>query len=163
MDDFKELVELYSHDLSRLCYKLCGNPYDAEDLFQDTWARAMDKYEKYDRTKSFRSWLFAVCVNIYKSSGRLRYNTARAFFSTADENDRVINSVPDNERDIDSSIDLRDAISSLPKKHRVVITLYYFRDLSRSEIAEILGVPEGTVSSRLDTAKKQLRRRLYHE
>ena len=64
---------------------------------------------------------------------------------------------------VDQYLDLYDALHSLPKKHRLVITLYYFRDFTQKEIAEILAVPEGTVASRLSTAKKLLKRRLSHE
>ncbi|MBQ3264464.1 MAG: sigma-70 family RNA polymerase sigma factor [Ruminococcus sp.] len=163
MDDFRDYVERYARDLSRFCYKLCGNPHDAEDLFQDTWTKALDKYGKFDSSKSFKSWLFAICVNTYKNAGKLKYNSARIDFPTAEENERFLSSLPDTQPDVDSRLDLCAAIASLPKKHRIVITLYYFREFSRGETAQILDIPEGTVSSRLAAAKKLLKRRLYLE
>lgn len=162
LDDFERYVELYSRDLTRFCYKLCGDPHDAEDLFQDTWVKALEHFEQYDRSRSFKSWLFAICVNTYKNAGRDKYNAARFHFSTEEEKERFLNSIPDAQQDVDALLDLHRAIASLPKKHRVVITLYYFREFSRREIAEILDIPEGTVDSRLNTAKKHLKRRLTY-
>lgn len=123
----------------------------------------MTKIKLYDESKSFKNWLFAICANLYKNSGALRYNSTKNDFRTSEEKDRYIKSIPDAQSDIDEYIDLHNAISELPKKHRLVITLYYFREFSQKEIAEILDIPEGTVSSRLNTAKKLLKRRLYHE
>ena len=131
MTDFERYVAEYSRELTRFCIKLCGDVHDAEDLFQDTWARALDKFDQYDQSSSFKSWLFTICA--------------------------------DQETDVDAYLDLHAAILSLPKKHRLVLVLYYFREFSQSEIARMLDIPEGTVKSRLNTAKKLLKRRLYDE
>lgn len=143
--------------------KLCGNVHDAEDLFQDTWARAVDKFDRYDPALSFKSWLFAICANIFKNSAKRKYNTSRAIFASEEEKERFIRSIPDRQTDIDAYLDLHAAMLSLPKKHRLVLVLYYFREFSQSEIALMLDIPEGTVKSRLNTAKKLLKRRLYDE
>lgn len=163
MTDFDEYVSLYSRELTRLCVKLCGNPHDAEDLFQDTWTRALDKFGQYNREKSFKTWLFTICVSIYKNSGKSKYNRAGVNFATTEEKESFINSVPDEEKDIDAYIALHTALSELPKRHRAVIILFYFKDLSQKEIAQILDIPEGTVKSRLNTAKKLLKRRLDYD
>lgn len=163
LNEFEEYVRLYAQDLARFCYKLCGNRHDADDLFQETWTKAIKKYHQYDRTKSFKNWLFAICVNTYKDDISLKYNAARVAFASSEEKEQFLNSIPDAQTDRDAYLDLHDALGTLSKKHRVVITLYYFKEFSLKEIAEILHIPEGTVSSRLDTAKKHLKRRLSHE
>lgn len=160
MTDFEKYVALYSRDLTRFCMKLCASEHDAEDLFQDTWARALDRIEQYDETRSFKSWLFAICANLFKNSGKSKYNSARHIFATDEEKERFMRSIPDEEKDIDAYIALHTAISELPKKHRVVVILFYFREFSLREISGMLEIPEGTVKSRLNTAKKLLRRRL---
>ena len=162
MTDFERYVSDYSRDLTRFCLHLCGNTHDAEDLFQDTWTRAFAKLGQYKPDRSFKSWLFAICVNIFKNTKSLKYNTARAAL-TAEEQERFINSVPDAEKDIDAYLDLYEALYSLPKKHRAVIILFYFREFTQREIAAILHIPEGTVKSRLNSAKKLLERRLSDE
>ena len=163
MTDFERYVADYSRELTRFCIKLCGNRDDAEDLFQDTWARAIDRFDRYEPDYSFKSWLFAICANIFKNSAKSKYNTSKANFSSDEEKERFISSVPAAQRDIDSYIDLHTAMLSLPKKHRLVLVLYYFKEFSQSEIADMLNIPEGTVKSRLNTAKKLLKRRLYDE
>lgn len=163
MTDFERYVAEYSPDLTRFCMKLCADVHDAEDLFQDTWARAFDKFDRYKPENSFKSWLFTVCVNCFKNSKREKYNSSKAVFSTPEEKERFIRSIPAGEQDIDAYLDLHTAIHTLPKKHRVVLVLHYFREFSQGEIAMMLEIPEGTVKSRLSTAKKLLKRRLSRE
>ena len=163
MTDFERYVAEYSRELTRFCIKLCGDVHDAEDLFQDTWARALDKFDQYDQSSSFKSWLFTICANLFRNSKKLKYNSSKAVFSTKEEKEKFLNSIPDQETDVDAYLDLHAAILSLPKKHRLVLVLYYFREFSYSEIARMLDIPEGTVKSRLNTAKKLLKRRLYDE
>ena len=163
MTDFDRYVSMYSRDLTRLCLKLCADPHDAEDLFQDTWTRAFDYIDRYSSDHSFKTWLFTICVNIFKNSSKSKYNTTKLNFNDSDEKERFLNSIPDDQPDIDSYLALRTALSALPKKHRAVIILYYYREFSQSEIAEILDIPEGTVKSRLNTAKKLLKRRLEND
>ena len=160
MDDFERYVEVYSTDLMRFCYKLCGSLYDAEDLFQDTWTKALHKLHTYDSDRDFRTWLFSICVNTYRDSGRKKYNSMKFHFQNNEEKERFLHSIPTEEKNIDEYIDLYSAIATLSKKHRLVITLYYFKEFSVKEIAEILSIPEGTVHSRLNTAKRMLKRRL---
>lgn len=163
MTDFEGYVEEYSTELTRFCMKLCGNIHDAEDLFQDTWARAFDKFKQYRPEYSFKSWLFAICANTFKNAKKHQYNSTKAVFASQEEKERFIRSIPAQEQDVDAYIDLHTAMLSLPKKHRLVLVLYYFREFSQREIAEILDIPQGTVKSRLSTAKKLLKRRLYDE
>ncbi|MBQ3265814.1 MAG: RNA polymerase sigma factor [Ruminococcus sp.] len=163
MTDFERYTAVYSPELTRFCMKLCGDVHDAEDLFQDTWTRVFDRFEQYDPEQSFKSWLFAICANIFKNSKKQKYNSSRAVFSSKEEKERFLLSIPDEEKDLDAYLDLYDAIYALPKKHRVVLVLYYFREFSQSEIARMLDIPEGTVKSRLNTAKKLLKRRLSYE
>ena len=160
---FEKYIEQYSERLSRLCCNLCRNYADADDLFQDTWARALDKFDQYDQNSSFKSWLFTICANLFRNSKKLKYNSSKAVFSSKEEKEKFLNSIPDQETDVDAYLDLHAAILSLPKKHRLVLVLYYFREFSQSEIARMLDIPEGTVKSRLNTAKKLLKRRLYDE
>lgn len=162
LTDFERYVNEYSRDLTRFCIRLCGDPNDAEDLFQDTWTRALSKLGQYDPALSFKSWLFAICVNIFRNNRKLKDNAARASL-TAEEQERLLASIPDEQRDVDAYLDLYEALYTLPKKHRAVIILFYFREFSQREIAAILHIPEGTVKSRLNTARKLLQRRLSHE
>lgn len=65
-NELDKLIGEYQTDLTRLCYSLCKNHADAEDLYQETWLKAIKYYEKYNRLKPFDKWLFAICVNTFK-------------------------------------------------------------------------------------------------
>lgn len=163
LTDFDRYTAEYSPELTRFCMKLCGNVHDAEDLFQDTWARAFERIDQYDAIYSFKKWLFAICANTFKNAKKNKYHSSKVLFSSQEEKEAFLRSIPAKEQDIDAYLDLHIAIHALPKKHRVVLILYYFREFSQSEIAGMLGIPEGTVKSRLNTAKKLLKRRLTDE
>lgn len=162
--EIERYVLLYSRDLTKLCLHLCSNSQDAEDLFQETWAKAIRHFEKYDKTKAFDKWLFSICVNTYKNNLKLGFNKRRVTFSSEEESQLFFNSIPDKSNYTrDDYAELHKTIESLPKKQKVVLILRYFRDLSVSEVADILNIPEGTVKSRLHQAKKTIRRRMNYE
>ncbi len=161
---FESYIALYSRDLTRLCLSLCKTREDAEDLFQDTWYKAMKKYEKYDPSYPFDKWLFSICVNTYKDRVRLFENKNRILFSSSEEKDRFFSSIPDIEREKrEEYLDLCREIGRLSKKLRVTLALYYFKDRSIKECSDILNIPQETVKSRLKRAKTILRRRLSDE
>ncbi len=153
-------VTLHSEELTRLCLCLCGNLADAEDLFQDTWCKALRFFDKYDVSRPFDKWLYSICVNIYKNSVKHWYNSRRMSFSTDEEQELFLSSIPDS--DIHNSaeyLELHKIICSLPKNQRIVIILKYFKDYTIEDIAQMLSIPQGTVKSRLHSAKATIRRR----
>lgn len=161
---FTMYVEAYSDDLSRLCMSLCCNTQDAEDLFQDTWHKAMKNYSQYNSSFPFDKWLYSICVNTFKNTLKLSYNRNKIDFASLEDKERFLSSIPD-ESSLTPEVyfELRKIISDLPKKLRVVVVLKFFKDFSLKEIAEILKIPEGTVKSRLHTAKNIIKRRLCDE
>ena len=146
----------YGKRLFGLCTYLCSNSYEAEDLYQETWLKVVKNISKYDTSKDFEPWLTTICVNTYRNT---LHRTARSpvfnTFSTTEEKDERINSVPAPEGSDYS--DLYAAIDRLPEKLRLVVILFYFRDLDISSTASVLGIPPGTVKSRLNKAKKLLK------
>ncbi len=162
--EFNNYIEQYNADLTRLCVSLCGNISDAEDLLQDTWLKALRHYRKYDRELPFDKWLFSICVNTYKNSVNSAFLKRRKLFQNDEEERVFFSSIPQvNNSTIDDYIELHYAILSLSKKHRIVIVLYYFEDYSIREISQIIGIPVGTVKSRLAVAREELKRRLTNE
>ncbi|WP_255882387.1 MULTISPECIES: RNA polymerase sigma factor [unclassified Ruminococcus] len=162
--NFDEYIRLYSADLTRLCVSLCRNTSEAEDLFQETWCKAINNYSKYNSSLPFDKWLYSICVNTYKNTSRLFYNRFKVSFRSEEEQIAFFNSIPDiSYENSDEYFELHKIISALPKKQRVVIILKYFKDYSTKDIAQILDIPEGTVKSRLYSAKAYIRRRLENE
>lgn len=160
-NEFALYAKKYSADLSRLCMSLCGNRVEAEDLFQETWLKVMRNYNKYDNSKPFDKWLYSICVNTYKNALNSARRRLQFCFKTSEESERFFNSIPEiNENNREEYYELHAAVRSLSKKKRTVIVLYFFKDYSVSEIAEILKIPEGTVKSRLYAAKAEIKRRM---
>lgn len=164
MNVFDNYIAQYSADLTRLCISLCGNVHDAEDLFQNTWYKAIKNFKQYDFDAPFDKWLYSICVNCYRDSVRLFFRSRQARFSSNEEKDEFLNSIPDiSPPDRDEYLELHAAVSKLPVKQKTVLVLRYYKDYSYKEISEMLGISEGTVKSRLNTAKRNLKRRLNYE
>lgn len=124
----------------------------------------MRHYKRYDKTKPFDKWLFSICVNTYKNVLNSAYRRLQYYFSSSEESDTFFNSIPEiDNTNRDDYYELHSAIKNLSKKKRTVIVLYFFKDYSISDIAEILNVPEGTVKSRLSAAKSDIRRMMTNE
>ena len=153
------LVEQYTPDLSRLCLHLCRNQTDAEDLFQDTWCRAIRFYDTYDDARPFDKWLFAICVNSFKNqAGSARCRKERLFATNA-EKDAFFASIPEVESPCKAVEyqELYRIVDALSPKLKIVILLRYFRDYTEADVAQILQVPLGTVKSRLHKAKRRIK------
>ena len=136
---------------------------DAEDLFQTTWEKVIKGYSKYDRSRPFDKWLWSVCVNAHRDMLRNPFRRYRMNFNTNEEMTETLNSIPDAKENTEDYVALHIALRKLNPKLREVIALYYFRDFTYAEMSVILGIPEGTVKSRLNSAKNQLRKELFDE
>ena len=157
---FEKYIEQYSERLSRLCCNLCRNYADADDLFQDTWFKAMKNFDKYDKTRDFGKWLFAVCVNTYKNTRYKADNRRQINFDTNEEKDIFLSSLPDTAVSNEKYDELIEVIRELPDKYRMIIALRYFNDHSEKDVAQIMKIPVGTVKSRLSKARQLIRRKL---
>lgn len=160
------MIDLYIQQHGRrlfgLCMTLCADRFSAEDLYQETWLRVCKRIEQYDRRRDFEPWLTGICVNAYRDELRKR-KISRIFdgFSTTEEKELAMASVAAPER-VDHS-DLHHAIDHLPDKLRTAVILHYFHDMKHEQTAAALGIPIGTVKSRLNQAKKLLREELQYE
>lgn len=157
-NDFEHYICEYKERLSKLCCSLCRNYADADDLFQETWLKAMNGYESFDKSRDFGKWLFSICVNTYKNKCRTEKRVYH--FNTAEEKEIFLASLPDTTVKNEKYDELVEQIRELPEKYRTVLALRYFNSYSEKDVAQILNIPVGTVKSRLNKAKELLRRRL---
>lgn len=158
-----DLIAEHGRRLFSLCLKLCSQREDAEDLYQETWCKVCASIDKYNKDKPFEHWLTAVCVNTYRDNLRKRrWTRLMAGFSGEEEKQRAIESVADvaeNEQDRE----VREAVAQLPEKLRVAVVLHYFLDRNIEETAQQLGIPPGTLKSRLYKARRILEGRLCND
>jgi RNA polymerase sigma-70 factor, ECF subfamily len=141
--------------LRRYAAALLRNREEADDLVHDCLVRALDKLHTRRDDADIRAWLFAIMHNLFIS--QLRRAKARPAGDPLDESHEAAMSVrPDQE----SSLQWRDllrALNRLPVEQRTVILLISVEDLSYAEAANVLGIPIGTVMSRLARGRERLR------
>lgn len=144
--------------LRRYARALVGDRYAADDLVQDTLERAMNKFHLWRPGSDLRAWLFAIMHNVYVN--QLRSRAARPE-TALDDGDLLAQGTADADR-----LEIRDmqtAISALPAEQREVILLVALEQLSYAEVSRALGIPMGTVMSRLFRARERLRTQLAGE
>lgn len=133
-------------------WAIVRNREDAEDAVQEALLRAYRSIAKYDRGQSFKPWLFTIvrhcCLDL------LRRRAARPIAAGVDVENVAIGA-PDHEPR-ERIAELQSAMVQLSADHREILELKYFGDCSYHEIAESLGIPEGTVMSRLHAARLAL-------
>lgn len=154
-------IRQYGKRLYGLCLTLCGNPFDADDLYQDTWLKAMRNISQYDASKEFEPWLTKICVNTYRNTLRRIARSPLLRVHDSEDQDRILNEVP-APMNADYA-PLYEAINRLPDKLRLAVILFYFEDMDIASTATALNIPPGTVKSRLNKARKQLKEVLNDE
>ncbi len=151
--DIAQLVAEHHAAVYRYAYRLSGAVADAEDLTQQVFLTAHKKLAQVRKAESIRSWLFTILRRRFIRAVRQRRPIAAGTLQFNVEN--VPAAVPADET-IDREM-LQRALNELPPAYRVVLTMFYFEDCSYREISERLGMPMGTVMSRLARAKAHLR------
>ena len=156
-----QYIKLYGKRLYGFCLTLCADTFDADDLYQETWLKAVKNFSQYDSTKDFEPWITKICVNTYRNT--LRRITRNPFieFKDNEEKDAFLGSIPDTAKE--DHLPLYEAIEKLPQKLRLAVILFYFRDMDLASTAQVLNVPVGTVKSRLSKARKLLKEVLTDE
>lgn len=156
-----QYIQQYGRRLYGLCRSLCSSPYDADDLYQETWLRVVRHISKYDSTRDFEPWLARICVNTYRSTLRRLAKSPLLDFSSEEEKARLLDSIPAREEKDYTS--LYKAVDRLPEKLRLAVILYYFQGEDLASAAKILNIPVGTAKSRLNKARKLLKEALAGE
>ncbi len=155
----QHLDALYSFGL-----KLTHSRDDAEDLVSDTMLRAFERWEQYRLGSNIRAWLFTILYHSFVS--RKRRIDAREVQPPDDADGwagyEAVGEADPEGRFYDSFLDeeITRAIDALPPEYREAVILSDIHDLRYAEIAEILGVPEGTVKSRLFRGRRILQKKL---
>jgi RNA polymerase sigma-70 factor (ECF subfamily) len=137
--------------LRRYARALAGERAAADDLVQDTLERAWSKLHLFRRGTDLRAWLFTVMHNVYVNQVR----AARPTDALEDDMPELAQRASQGDGLLVR--DLERAISALPEAQREVLLLVALEDLSYEETAQVLGIPIGTVMSRLARAREKLR------
>lgn len=164
----------------RFALRLSADPVRAQDLVQETFLRAWKNREKYTPGTRARSWLFTICRNLFlrreersrrhedivrEQSGQAA-GVSEAATGEAEPDSAVFMAVRDRDPEGEFWAGIVDerilaAIDGLPADFREVVVLCDLEGLSYAEVAEVIGIPEGTVKSRLFRGRRILRRALH--
>jgi RNA polymerase sigma-70 factor (ECF subfamily) len=153
---FQHLVERYTGAVYNHAYRMLNNRQDAEDAVQEIFLRAYTRLESFDPQRRFVTWLLTITTNYCIDRLRRRRN---AWLTLDDVAFWLPSSRAGPER---SALDrerrelVQEALQSLPETYRQVAVLRYWQDLSYAEIAEVSGLSESAVKTRLHRARKLL-------
>lgn len=156
-DAFATLVERYDRAVYHLAYRTLHDVEEARDVAQESFFKAFRSLRTFKPGAKFSTWIFAIAYHACcdRLNRRKRYSNEelpeRADASAGPEHQAIAG---------DDARRLRAAIDALPEKYRSVITLYHLQGKQYEEIAQVLGLPMGTVKTHLFRAKEHLRKLL---
>lgn len=163
--EIEKCIDLFGTDIYRFCLKLCMNQGDAEDLYQQTFLKALEIELKLDWEQNPKALFFSLSNHLWKSSGRKK---ARRFSIApgCPIDDKIENQICGEENIEEAFLikekqeDVNKAIETLPDKIRIPFILYYLFDFSTEQVAEMIQKPQGTVKSRLFKGRDIIKKRL---
>jgi RNA polymerase sigma-70 factor (ECF subfamily) len=150
------LIEQYGYRLFRYLVYLTANRETAEDLFQETWFRVLDRGDQYSAKASFETWLFAIARHLVIDLGRRKKSDSLDSLVDPD----VIADEPSPLEELSRhqlAGDVQQSLGRLPAVYREVLLLRFQEDLELPEIAAVLDAPLSTVKSRLYRGLQALR------
>ena len=159
----ERLVNEYQPAIYRLAYTILEDSPEAEEVTQDVFVAALKALGSYRGEASLTTWLYAITVHVCCDrlhARRTRERLAQALQALAHIGRRQHASAEDETIRGEGEAAVRRAVNGLGEKHRLPVILRYYHGCSVAEIAKILKISEGTVCSRLSTARDQLRVRL---
>lgn len=155
MDTFERLVVEQIPRLRRYARALTGDRVPADDLVQETLARAMSRRHFWVRRKGIRPWLFTIMHNLYVNEVEKRARSPAMVAVDGDDGRIASRNAPEEEVVLIRELDR--AIQELPEEQREVVLLVGLEQLSYKETARVLAIPPGTVMSRLSRGRERLR------
>ena len=165
---FAEIVRRYQQPVFRLARACVGEPDEALDLVQETFVAAHQALPRYDGQRAMRAWLSTIAINKCRDWARKR--AVRRFFSFAAPIDHRAEAVVDDQVAIDDGAADRQeldrvtkAISALPMNLKEALVLRTIEGLSQAETADVLGISQKAVETRLYRARSRLLEKLNTE
>lgn len=167
--ELEQCIDSYGKDIYGFCRQITGGIQEGEDLYQDTFMKAVELSEKIDMNQNPKSYLISIAVRLWKNR-RCKYAWRQriAGMESMDEAEETGKALPGiNQAAPEEELLIREqaafvqkCISELEEKYRIPICMYYYAELSVKEIAGCLKLPEGTVKSRLHKARTIIKEEL---
>lgn len=165
--ELEQCIAEYGTEIYSFCRYLARSSQEADDLYQDTFLKAVELNEKIDDAKNPKSYLLSIALRIWKNRKRKfawRKRIAEEKILTEERNSQECEKLEQSPEEkllkSEEQKMVRRAVEGLQEKQKIVVLLYYMEELSVAQIAEVIGVPVGTVKSRLYQARKSLEKEL---
>ena len=166
-NEFEQFVQTNGKDILRFCRMTCGDKESGDELYQDTMLKLLEKKEHLDFRQNIKSYALSVSMLLWKNK-RKKYANRKRLVPTEsidrmeEENnltikDLTVNSPENYMIQTDISNAVQRIVANLPEMYRMPIHLYYSANMSVQEIAQVLHIPEGTVKSRMNKARRLLK------
>ena len=152
----RELYDAHAPRVYSLVYRLSGDAEKARELTQDTFIRAFSRLSQFRGDAALSTWLHRIAVTTVSNSRRKEIRFRREV--SLDEAGSIATDGATTDPDLKESIDR--AVENLSEAYRTTLIMHDVEGYTHAEIAEVLGVPEGTCKSRLSAARAQLREAL---
>ena len=165
-EQLNECIMLYGKDVFSFCRQIAVSHEEAEDLYQDTFLKAMELSEKIKYEENPKSYLMGIALNLYRNYKRklsVRQRIAGVSVSLDETAELIPMEGPLTEEVMivrEECRIVREAVRKLPDKYRIPILLFYMEELSQAEIAAVLRISESAVKTRVHRAKKLLKEKL---
>ena len=163
VNDFEKLVTAYEKNVYNIALRMVGDPDDAADMTQETFIKAYRSLSSFRGDSKFSSWLYRIASNVCLDFLRSRSRHPQVSLSSSDEDGRTAFELPDMSRNPEEQLmkklsmeAVRRGLEQLPEQQRQILVLRELGGLSYAELAQTLGLEEGTVKSRIFRARKRL-------
>lgn len=164
--ELERCIREYGRDIYSFCRYLTYNQQEADDLYQDTFLKAIELSGQIDSSNNPKSYLLSIALRIWKNKKR-KYAWRKRIAGTQTfleeqgaEQAESLESLEEQILNREESRLVRESVDKLQERLKIPILLYYMEELSISQIASLLKIPEGTVKSRLYQARKKLEKEL---
>lgn len=167
--ELEQCIDSYGKDIYGFCRQITGSIQEGEDLYQDTFMKAVELSEKIDLNHNPKSYLLSIAVRLWRNRRRkYAWRQRIAGMESLDKPEETGEPLfgagciaPEEELLIQEQAALvKKCVSDLEEKYRIPVYLYYSAELSVKEIAGCLKLPEGTVKSRLHKARTMIKEEL---
>lgn len=159
---FEYLIDTYGNLVYSICYKTCGNPFDAEDLTQEVFLSAYRNLEQFDRMYE-KAWICKIasrkCLDFLKNASRRVLPTEDIYLENAEE----ISSTEDTYLETEAMSSLLAACSHLKPPYDTVAKLHFYEERTASEIADMLHSNVKTIQTQIYRSKAMLKKLLQKE
>lgn len=165
--ELEQCIETYGTEIYSFCVYLTGNRPEAEELYQDTFLKAMELLDKIEREENPKSYLLSVAIRLWKNRNRKMFRRNRIAPVESEESLETAASGAGERSEVEENLLKKEEIRyvqttlrKLPEKYRIPLYLYYGEELSIEEIAGCLRIPQGTVKSRLHKGREKMKEEL---